>query len=134
MSHHRSAVVSQSYPRARAAVSNGRHLLPGIDGRSAPARRYRDLVTDLAGDLGGAEALSAAEAAMVRQAAALIVRGELIQARIVNGETVDDEEATRVANAAARILNALRVKRRKREAVPSLAQHIATRGGSAGAP
>ena len=38
---------------ARSRVSNGRDVLPNIDGRSLIARRYRDIVTAVVGDQGG---------------------------------------------------------------------------------
>jgi hypothetical protein len=44
--------------RLTAAVANGSKLLPLTDGRSATARRFRDLVEDICGDLGGAAHLS----------------------------------------------------------------------------
>ena len=40
---------------ARARVTNHNDLLPGVDGRSAGARRYRDLVLEIVADQGGME-------------------------------------------------------------------------------
>jgi hypothetical protein len=67
---------------ARSAVTNGKTFV-GVDGRSRHARRYYDLIADLARDLGGN--LSTAEMAIVRQAAALTVRAEELQAAICRG-------------------------------------------------
>jgi hypothetical protein len=39
--------------RTRSAVSNHQDLLPGLDGRSASARRFRDLVNAFVADMGG---------------------------------------------------------------------------------
>ena len=39
--------------RARSAVTNHKDLLPGLDGRSASARRFRDLVNGFVSDMGG---------------------------------------------------------------------------------
>ena len=41
----------------RSRVSNGKKLLPLTDGRSATARRFKDLVEDIAADLGGKDHL-----------------------------------------------------------------------------
>jgi hypothetical protein len=123
----RTAVVTKP-PTVRAAVSNGSHLLPGIDGRSASARRYRDLVTDLAGDLGGETALTSAELALVRQAAATTMRAEQLQAAIVRGESVASDELVRLSNASARILVALRGKRQARAKGQRLKEYLAARG------
>jgi hypothetical protein len=38
----------------RSAVTNHKDLLPGLDGRSATARRFRDLVNAFVADMGGA--------------------------------------------------------------------------------
>ena len=38
-----SSVLTPRKPTARSRVSNGADLLAGIDGRSAMARRYRDI-------------------------------------------------------------------------------------------
>lgn len=118
-------------PTVRAAISNGKGMLPGIDGRSAAARRYRDLVADLAADLGGEAALTSAELALVRQAAATTMRAEQLQAAIVRGETVTSDDLVRLSNASARILGALRSKRQFKPPVPSLKEYLASRAAAA---
>jgi hypothetical protein len=96
--------------RGRARMSNEKVLLRGVDGRSATARRYRDLRDALLVELGGVP--STVEQALCRQAAALTVRSEAMQAALVNGEPVDDEQLTRVTHALARTVAALRRRRR----------------------
>ena len=39
---------------ARSRVSNGADILPDVDGRSAVARRYRDIAAQIIADMGGA--------------------------------------------------------------------------------
>jgi hypothetical protein len=116
-------------PRQRSRVSNGR-LSADIDGRSAMARRFRDLIDDLACDLGGAVNLSTAELAVVRQAAALTLRAEQLQSAIVRGESIDADEAVRLANASARLLASLRNKQRVKPAVPNLRDYLATKAAA----
>ena len=65
----------------------------------------------LADDLGGADRLTEAQRALVRQAAAMIVQSERLQASILRGEIVDSEQLTRLANVVSRILSRLGVKR-----------------------
>jgi hypothetical protein len=86
-------------------------MVAGVDGRSVDARRYRDLTMSLADDLGGASSLTEAQRALVRQAAAMIVQSEKLQAEVLRGEVVDCEQLTRLANAATRILSRLGLKR-----------------------
>jgi hypothetical protein len=96
----------------RSRVTNGKDLLANVDGRTAAARRYRDLTISLADDLGGAASLTEAQRAPVRQAAAMIVQSERLQGEVLRGEVVDCEQLTRLANAATRILTGLGLKRR----------------------
>lgn len=95
----------------RSRVTNGKELLANVDGRTATARRYRDLTISLADDLGGATGLTEAQRALVRQAAAMIVQSEKLQGEVLRGEIVDCEQLTRLANAATRILTRLGSKR-----------------------
>ena len=56
-------------PATRSRVTNGRQLLPMVDGRSIWARRMRDLMELHLDDLGGAENTSEAERSIVRRVA-----------------------------------------------------------------
>lgn len=77
----------------RSAVTNGAYPA-GINGRTAAGRRYRDLVTEYSREIAGEGGpLNPAEMALIRQAAALTVRGEALQADIVSGRAADDEAA-----------------------------------------
>jgi hypothetical protein len=53
-------------PKSRSAVSNHRDLLPGLDGRSAAARRFRDLVLAFISDQGGLDGLSEVKLGLIR--------------------------------------------------------------------
>jgi hypothetical protein len=112
--------------RTRAAVSNGTRMHPkGVDGRSAEARRFKDLVSSFAASLGGEGALTEAERALIRNAASLTVQCERLQAALVAGREVNSEEMTRLANSSARVLAALRIKGERKEATPTLSQYLA---------
>jgi hypothetical protein len=106
----RTAAAERS-PTLRSRVTNGSQLLANVDGRTADARRYRDLCMSLADDLGGAPSLTEAQRALVRQAAAMIVQSERMQSDVLRGEIVDCEQLTRLANAATRILSRLGLRR-----------------------
>ena len=59
-------------PEARSRVSNGKDLfLDGVDGRSAIARRYRDILAQLTSDIGGDP--SEAQHIIIRRATQLAV-------------------------------------------------------------
>ena len=110
-------------PTVRSKITNGKQLLANVDGRTADARRYRDLCMSLADDIGGTSSLTEAQRALVRQAAAMIVQSETLQSAIVRGEIVDSEQLTRLANAATRILSRLGLKK-PAEPTPSLADYL----------
>lgn len=97
----------------RSRVTNGSVALAGVDGRSAKARRYRDLVDALTVELGGE--LSEAERLQVRNAATLQLHSEELTAALVRGEPVDPEEITRAANGATRALRGLKSRRAVRQ-------------------
>lgn len=116
--------------RNRSAISNGSWLLEGVDNRSALGRRYRDLCMSFADDLGGAEALTEPQKALVRQLAAVTVESEKLQSSIVRGETVDHEGLVRLTNLHARLLKQLGVKANKTRK-RSQAEILAARRGAA---
>jgi hypothetical protein len=106
----------------RSRVTNGAKMIAGVDGRSAEARRYRDLAMSFADDIGGAAGLTEAQRALVRSAAALTVQSEKLQAAMIRGEDVSDEQMTRVANSLSRTLHRLGRKRAQKQRPSLLAQ------------
>jgi hypothetical protein len=118
--------IARSSTTNRSAVTNGSKLLVGIDGRSPAARRFRDLIQLYEAEIGGV--LTEVERGLVRQAAALTMRAEQLQADIVNGKPVDGDQLIRITGSARRILGAIAEKTDKRKpAVPSLHDHVARR-------
>lgn len=93
----------------RSAVTNGSRLLDGIDGRSPAARRFRDLVQAFETEIGGDQP-SELQRGLVRQAAALALRAEQLQAAIVRGEMVDDDHFIRLSGEARRLIDTLKSK------------------------
>lgn len=71
----------------RSRLTNGSVLLSGVDGRSIWARRFRDLIEMHVEDLGGNDAVSAAERSIIRRASALTVELERMESRFaLDGE------------------------------------------------
>ena len=66
---------------ARSRVSNGGHILPDVDGRSAVARRYRDIAAQIIADMGGASQCAEARLQLIRRFAAAAVLAEQMEAR-----------------------------------------------------
>jgi hypothetical protein len=121
--------IAPTSPTGRAAVSNGSRLLPGVDGRSASARRYRDLLKEFTAELGGEGIMTEPMRALVRQAAAVTVEAEKMQAAIVRGDAVDTEQLVRVTNTLARLMNLLKTKAKASKAGQrtALSEYLRTR-------
>jgi hypothetical protein len=103
----------------RSRISNHNDLLPGLDGRSAAARRYRDLVNSFLVDMGGIDAVSEIKLGLLRRLAATTIQAELIEAKLVNGEQIDVAVLCTLASITVRLSQRLGLERRPRE-VPNL--------------
>ena len=112
-------------PRASAAVTNGTKLLLTGDGRSAGARRYRDLVRLFAEPLGGLTALGAIDQQIVRRAAQTSVECEILEAERAAGHRLDPVAYSRVLNASRRALKDLQSLKPAKPARPTWDEHIA---------
>jgi hypothetical protein len=126
--------VAMSLPTSRSKISNGTRLLANVDGRSSSARRFRDLVAAFEKEIGGAQ--NEIERGMIRQAAALTLKAEILQADLVNGAAVDSDALIRLTGTSKRILSDLRERAVKHKAKPklTLADHIAKRQEATIAP
>src|SRR4029453_8911527 len=111
--------------KGKSSISNGTRLfIDGLDGRSALARRYRDLVAKFVSDLGGADGISAPQRAIVRRAASLCVWCEAIEVRLAAGEEIEITPYTTAANSLRRLLVDIGLERRARDVTPSLDAYL----------
>jgi hypothetical protein len=114
------AQVAKRSPQ-RSRVGNGAKLLPATDGRSMTARRFKDLVYDIAGDLGGKDNLSTGEMQLIRRAAMLSAECERQEALAVREDVEFDCDGYVVkTNALRRVLETIGIKRAPRDVTPSL--------------
>ena len=117
---------------SRSAVTNASKLVMNADGRSAVARRYRDVFSEIANDLGGQDVISEAQRQLVRRAAALSVYCESVESDMAQGSQIDTDDLVRVVNALTRVLTAIGLDRRPRpNDAPSLHEYIASKGSGA---
>ena len=107
---------------------NGSALLPGVDGRSTMARRYRELVAAMESDLGGN--LPAAKQAIVLRAATLIAWAEQAEAEFARTGEMDVQQFTTATNALRRLLADIGLERKVRD-VPDLRQWLESKKESA---
>ena len=119
-----SSTAGELPSRARSAVTNHKDLLPGLDGRSATARRFRDLVNAFVADMGGLDRCSEVRLGLVRRLAATTVQAEMLEARMVNGEAIDIATLCTLASTTVRISQRLGLERRARDVSSSLGDVI----------
>ena len=79
--------VGARAPALRARVTNHKDLLPGLDGRTGAARRFRDLVNSYIADMGGLDRCSKIKLGLLRRLAATRNRDQ------VAGEMSSDQIA-----------------------------------------
>lgn len=120
--------------RTRSRITNGRELLPDVDGRSPWARRFRDLIELHTTDLGGVDVLSEAQRSLVRRCATIEVELEYQEARMAELRLADSAPSekqldlySRLAGNLRRLLESVGLERRARNATPSL-EEIRERG------
>jgi hypothetical protein len=119
-----SRVPTAGKAQARSRLSNGRDVLPDVDGRSVVARRYRDIIGAVVSDQGGAEHLSEARLQLIRRFSAASVLAEQMEARLARGEPIDISEHALLCSSLVRLVARFGINRRTREIVPSLASYV----------
>ena len=115
----------------RTATGNGSRILEGIDGRCSVARRYAEIAGAIAADLGGHDELTELEHHLVRSVAGMVVLRERLDAKVINGESVNTATYCRLSNAARRIAATLGLERRPKDVTPTLSEYIKARGAAA---
>jgi hypothetical protein len=109
----------------RSAKTNGRRAFVDGDGRGPWARRWRDLQSLYADDLGGGSALSEFQLGLVGTCATLRCELEKLEGRLSVGEAVDLDQFGRLAGHYRRICETLGIERRSRDVTPSVNDYVA---------
>lgn len=114
-------------PEARSRITNGRDLLPGVDGRSVWARRLRDLVELHIADQGGREECTEARRSLLRRAAVLEVEAEYLEAQMAERKASDKQLDLylRIVGALKSVHESLGLERRARDVIPALGDYLA---------
>jgi hypothetical protein len=123
MSAERSALAGSSAAQ-RSRITNGSALLPGVDGRSAAARRFRDIAAAIVADQAGPEACSEARLQLIRRFAAAAVLAEAMEARLANGEQIDIAEHSLLSSTLVRLAQRIGINRVARNVTPTLDDYL----------
>jgi hypothetical protein len=114
----RAAMDSASLkPKQRSAITNGRRLLNGVDGRNPWVRRCRDIISDLVNDRGGFDMVTAAELNLIRRASTLTTELEILEAKFATAgkaTPTDLDLYTRSTGNLRRLLETIGLDRRAR--------------------
>jgi hypothetical protein len=109
---------------ARSRVTNGQDLLPGIDGRSPLARRYRDICAALISDSGSIEQCSEARLQLIRRFSAAAVMAEQMEATLVNGQPINIVEHSLLSSTLVRLAQRIGIDRRAKIVGSTLSDYL----------
>jgi hypothetical protein len=100
-------------PNGRSRLSNGTRgiVLPGVDQRSAIARRFRDVIAAVVSDLGGTTNTSETKVHLVRRFAALVVQAEAMEAQLAEGKQIDASAHAHISSTLVRLASRIGVDR-----------------------
>jgi hypothetical protein len=102
-------------------------VLPGIDGRTLVARRYREVAAAILVDQGGGDRCSEARKQLIRRFAAAAVLAEQLESRLVNGEAIDIQEHATLSSILVRLASRIGINRIPKEVTPDLLDYIESR-------
>jgi hypothetical protein len=109
----------------KSAITNGTFVLPGLDGRSALARRFRDITDQVIVDQGGAELCSEARTQLIRRFSACCVMAEQMEAELATGKNIRIDLHTQLTNALVKVAARIGIDRRSRNITPRLQDYLA---------
>jgi hypothetical protein len=112
--------VGRQKDARRSRITNGSDLLPGIDGRSTVARRYRDIAGAILVDQGGLDRCSESRLQLIRRFAAAAVLAEQLESRLANGEQIDINEHAVLSSTLVRLAAKIGIDRVPKDISPTL--------------
>ncbi len=120
-------VVPKSHFKTRVGNGSAHHVVR-IDERSLWARRTRELVQNVAGDLGGLDRLSETQRQLIRRLAGLCVICEQIEIELSQGDKPDSEALKSylaTINTVRRLSQTLGLARVPKDITPDLESYLA---------
>ena len=93
--------------RQRSAVTNGKRLFVKRPGDTAWARRFRDILSEITNDLGGADLLSEGQKQLIRRCATIAIACERMEGEAAAGRDIDLETFGQLTDRLGRCFNRL---------------------------
>jgi hypothetical protein len=118
------APVGPRSSKQRSRMTNGTALLPDVDGRSAIARRFKDITSGILADQGGADLCSETRKQLIRRFAAAAVIAEQLEAALVRGEAINVQEHALLCSTLTRLATRIGINRTPRDVTPSLRDYL----------
>ena len=115
-------------PKGRSRVTNGKQLFLDGDARLKISRRFRDLLANIAADLGGAGRLSEGQKQIARRCAMLSVECEIMESAAVAGEPFDLETCGQLTDRLGRAFQRLGLRRVMHDVTPDLSTYLTATG------
>lgn len=102
-------------PRTKSAVTNGRRLHVVPPGDTAWGRRFRDVLSQIIGDLGGMDVLSEGQRQLARRCATLAIVFERMEGEAAAGNVIDLDAYGVMTDRLGRAFQRLGLERRQRD-------------------
>jgi hypothetical protein len=116
--------VGQRKAAQRSKVTNGKQLLPGLDMRSAMARRFKDITSAIYIDQGGEDRCSESRKQLIRRFAAAAVIAEQMESRLANGHQINITEHAQLSSTLVRIAQRIGINRHAKDITPALPDYL----------
>jgi len=101
----------------RSAVTNGKRLHVVTPGDTAWSRRFRDILSQIIDDQGGADTMSEGQRQLARRAATISIACEHMEGEAAAGRPIDLDAYGQLTDRLGRTLQRLGLKRVRREAL-----------------
>jgi hypothetical protein len=126
----RSAPIGSVTTNARNRLTNSSgRLLADVDGRGSWVRQFRAALNQHLTERGGVDAISVAEASILRRCATLETELAILELRFAANNGADSDGIDlyqRTANSLRRLFESIGMQRRPKDITPSLASYLAS--------
>jgi hypothetical protein len=110
-----SAAIAHRKQYARSKLSNDAAMLQGVDQRTGPGRRFKDIVRAVIADQGGSGAVAEVRLQLIRRFAAEACLAEQLEARMALGAEIDIVGHCQLAGTMSRIAARIGINRTPRD-------------------